>query len=33
ITNKKGIFKFDCRASVDNELVSTMIIMCAERKV
>ena len=32
-TSKKGIFKFDCTASVDGELVSTMKIMCAERKV
>jgi len=32
-TSKKGIFKFDCTASVDGELVSTMNIMCAERKV
>lgn len=33
ITNKRGIYKFDCRASVGDELVGTMIIMCAERKV
>ncbi|MEX0902168.1 MAG: 3-hydroxyacyl-ACP dehydratase FabZ [Pseudohongiellaceae bacterium] len=33
ITNKRGVFKFDCRASVGDELVGTMTIMCAERKV
>ena len=33
VTNKKGIFKFDCRATVGDELVGTMTIMCAERKV
>lgn len=31
--NKKGIFKFDCKATVDDELVSSMTIMCAERKI
>jgi 3-hydroxyacyl-[acyl-carrier-protein] dehydratase len=33
ITNRRGIYKFACRASVDEELVGTMTIMCAERKV
>ena len=33
VTNKRGIYKFACRASVGEELVGTMIIMCAERKV
>lgn len=33
VTNKRGIYKFTCRASVGEELVGTMIIMCAERKV
>ena len=33
ITNKRGIYKFACRASVSGELVGTMTIMCAERKV
>ncbi|MBL4820417.1 MAG: 3-hydroxyacyl-ACP dehydratase FabZ [Gammaproteobacteria bacterium] len=33
VAARKGIYKFDCTASVDGELVSTMIIMCAERKV
>lgn len=33
VTAKKGIFKFNCRASVDGEEVSSMTIICAERKV
>ena len=33
VTARKSIYKFDCTASVDGELVSTMTIMCAERKV
>jgi 3-hydroxyacyl-[acyl-carrier-protein] dehydratase len=33
ITNKRGIYKFESRASVGDELVGTMTIMCAERKV
>ena len=33
VANKKGIFKCDCRATVGDELVGTMTIMCAERKV
>ena len=33
IANKRGIYKFACRASVGDALVGTMIIMCAERKV
>lgn len=33
VANKRGIYKFSCRASVDEELVGTMTIMCAERKV
>lgn len=33
ITGKRGIYKFNCRASVGDELVGTAIIMCAERKV
>ena len=33
IANKRGIYKFACRATVDGELVGTMTIMCAERKV
>ena len=33
ITNRRCIYKFACRASVGEELVGTMTIMCAERKV
>lgn len=33
ITNKRGIYKFESRASVGEELVGTMTIMCAEREV
>jgi 3-hydroxyacyl-[acyl-carrier-protein] dehydratase len=32
ITSKRGIYKCECRASVDSQLVGTAIIMCAERK-
>ncbi len=32
-TARKGIYKFNCTALVDDELVTTMNIMCAERKV
>ena len=32
ITGKRGIYKFDCRASVDGVLVGSAIILCAERK-
>ena len=31
ITNKKGIWKFDCSATVDSELVAKAIILCADR--
>jgi len=33
VTNRRGIYKFDARASVGDELVGSMTIMCAERKV
>ena len=33
VTNKRGLYKFACRASVDDELVGTMTILCAERKM
>ena len=33
VTSKRGIYKFDCRASVDGELVGTAVIMCAESKM
>ena len=32
VTSKRGIYKFQCTASVGNELVGSAIIMCAERK-
>ena len=31
ITNKKGIWKFDCSATVENELVAKAMILCADR--
>jgi 3-hydroxyacyl-[acyl-carrier-protein] dehydratase len=31
LTNKKGIWKFECQASVDDELVSKATILCADR--
>ena len=31
ITNKKGIWKFDCSATVDSELVAKATILCADR--
>jgi len=30
---KRGIYKFGCKATVDDELVGTMVTLCAERKV
>ncbi|WP_133011918.1 3-hydroxyacyl-ACP dehydratase FabZ [Marinomonas flavescens] len=33
ITEKRGIWKFECRASVDGELACSATIMCADRKV
>jgi len=30
---KRGIWKFDCRAELDKELVCSAIILCADRKV
>ena len=32
LTNKKGIWKFDCRASVDGKPVCSAEIICAEQK-
>ncbi len=32
VTSKRGIYKFKCRASVDDQLVGEAIIMCAERQ-
>ncbi|HJO12890.1 MAG TPA: 3-hydroxyacyl-[acyl-carrier-protein] dehydratase FabZ, partial [Gammaproteobacteria bacterium] len=33
ITNKRGLYKFRGKASVGDELVGTMTILCAERKI
>lgn len=33
ITNRRGVYRFSAKASVDGELVGTMNILCAERKV
>ena len=32
ITNKKGIWKFNCNASVEEELVAEATILCADRE-
>ena len=32
VSEKRGIWKFDCRAKLDNELVCSAIILCADRK-
>ena len=31
ITEKKGIWKFDCKASVEEDLVAEATILCADR--
>ena len=33
ISEKRGIWKFECKASVDGELASSATILCADRKV
>lgn len=33
ISVKRGMWKFECRASVDDELAASATIMCADRKV
>lgn len=33
LTSKRGIWKFDCEATVDGKLVTKATIMCADRKV
>lgn len=33
VSEKRGIWKFDCRASVDGQLVALATILCADRKV
>lgn len=32
MTEKRGIWKFDCKATVEGELVSSGIIICADRQ-
>lgn len=32
LTVKRGIYKFDCKATVDGELASSATILCAERQ-
>lgn len=32
VTEKRGIWKFDCKATVEGELVSSGIIICADRQ-
>ncbi len=32
ISNKRGIWKFECKASVDGELAASATILCADRK-
>jgi len=33
ITNRRGLYKFWAKASVGDELVGTMTILCSERKM
>lgn len=33
VSEKRGIWKFDCEAKVDEQLVTKATIMCADRKV
>jgi 3-hydroxyacyl-[acyl-carrier-protein] dehydratase len=33
ISEKRGIWKFDCKASVDGALATSAIILCADRRV
>ncbi|MFT5930314.1 MAG: 3-hydroxyacyl-[acyl-carrier-protein] dehydratase [Oceanospirillaceae bacterium] len=33
MSEKRGIWKFECRASVDDQLVASATILCADRKV
>ena len=33
VSEKRGIWKFDVRATVDGELASSATILCADRKV
>ncbi len=33
VSVKRGIWKFDCQATVDSELACSCVIMCADRRV
>jgi 3-hydroxyacyl-[acyl-carrier-protein] dehydratase len=33
VTEKRGIWKFECRASVDGDTACTATILCADRKI
>jgi 3-hydroxyacyl-[acyl-carrier-protein] dehydratase len=33
VAEKRGIWKFDCEATVDDEIVCTATVMCADRKI
>lgn len=33
VSEKRGIWKFDCKASVEGELVASASILCADKKV
>ncbi len=33
VSEKRGIWKFDCEATVESELAAAAIIMCADRRV
>jgi len=33
MSEKRGIWKFDCSASVDGQLAASATILCADRKV
>jgi len=33
LTSRRGIWKFECSATVDDELAASAVIMCADRKV
>ncbi len=33
VSAKRGIWKFDCKATVDGQLVASAVILCADRQV
>lgn len=33
VTEKRGIWKFECKATVDGELACSASILCADRKI